>query len=86
MRVPIEKSTEEQQLDFRDWELAHDPDFQNVRQRMRDARSAGNMAGVITRRYELPDNMDRRAIDRANIANEILALHQEALRPRRRPR
>ena len=72
---PIDESSEEEQLAFRDWELAQ-PSFRDVQRRISRARTAGDIADAITRHYEIPDNPDQDAADRANIAEAILRLAQ----------
>ena len=68
---PIENSSEEDQLKFRDWELAQ-PSFRRAQTRISQARTAGDAADAITRHYEIPANPDQDAADRANIAEAIL--------------
>ena len=72
---PIEKSTEEDQLAFRDWELANT--LQGAARRISRARTAGDVAEAITRYYEIPQDPDRDSADRANIAEAILRLAQQ---------
>lgn len=76
---PIEQSTEEEQLDFRDWELRNS--YANVRRRLdaEQARtdrppSAGRMSDIIMRYYESPREQERNGIDRRNIANELIRM------------
>lgn len=66
---PIEQSSENDQLKFRDWELAN---FPGVARRISQARTAGDIADAITRFYEIPRDRDIAAADRANIAEAIL--------------
>jgi hypothetical protein len=72
---PIEKSSEEDQLAFRDWELANT--LQGAATQIARARSAGDVAEAITRYYEVPQDPDRDSADRANIADAILRLAQQ---------
>lgn len=72
---PIEKSSEEDQLAFRDWELANT--LKGAATRIARARSAGDVAEAITRHYERPASLNRESADRANIAEAILRLAQQ---------
>jgi len=85
IRVPVQNSSEEQQLRFRDWEMTENPAFANVRRHVAEAQTAGDIADVIAREYLIPDRASRRAVDRRNIANEILALQRQS-GPWRQPR
>jgi len=67
---PIQESTEEEQLAFRDWELAHT--YASAARRIAQASSAGDAAAAITRYYEGPRDRVHPVIDRANIAEAIL--------------
>ncbi|HEU0309630.1 MAG TPA: phage tail tip lysozyme [Sphingomicrobium sp.] len=67
---PIEQSTAAEQLVFRDWELAHTE--ARAAKEIAKARGAGNIAAAIAIHYERPENKFQRAIDRANIAEEII--------------
>lgn len=79
---PIEKSTEEEQLAFRDWELANTE--VGAARRIAKAKSAGDIAAAITIHYERPKEKARDAADRANIAEAILRLEKEAILRRER--
>ena len=66
----IRKSTEQEQLDFRDWELRHTES--PAATKISKARTAGGIAAAITLYYERPKHKIRDAADRANIAETIL--------------
>lgn len=68
----IEQSTEAEQLQFRDWELAHGQ--QPAARKIARAKSAGDIAAAITIHYEAPKHKFNVAADRANIAEAILRL------------
>lgn len=76
--VPVEQSTERQQLKFRDWELGNT--YRRVAQRLRAAQSRrspaspGDLAEIIARDYEAPGDIQETVVDRRNIANELLRL------------
>ena len=72
---PIEKSSEEDQLAFRDWELANT--LRGAARRISRASTAGDVAEAITRYYERPASLDRESADRANIAEAILRRSQQ---------
>jgi len=59
MGVPIEKSTMEQQLQFRDWELAHT--HKHVRRAIDAASGAAAKSRAITIHYEIPSRRIRQA-------------------------
>jgi len=69
---PIQQFTEEEQLAFRDWELANTES--GAARRIARAQSAGDAAAAITRHYERPAEPDRDSADRANIAEAIMRL------------
>jgi len=75
---PIEQSTEDEQLAFRDWELAHTE--RRAARMIAHASTPGDIAAAITRYYERPAAPARDAADRANIAEAIHRLDQA--RPR----
>jgi hypothetical protein len=66
------KSTEQEQLDFRDWELAHSE--ARAAGLIARAPTAGDAGAAITRFYERPRERDRDAADRANVAEAIMQL------------
>lgn len=68
--VSIEKSTLEQQLQFRDYELAHKEAA--AKKRIDAAVSAGDKAFAIAVHYLRPANSRIRGIERANLARAIL--------------
>jgi hypothetical protein len=67
---PIQQSTEEEQLAFRDWELSHT--LASAARRIPRASSAGDIAAAITSRYEHPADWRHAALDRSNIAEAIM--------------
>lgn len=69
----LDQSTEQEQLDFRDWELAHTQ--RSAAREIEKAKSAGDVAAAITKHYEGPRDQHREAADRANIAE---AIHRRA--------
>ena len=86
MGIPVERSTESQQLKFRDIELNKEPGFRDLALALRRPGTAGDMADLIARDYERPDNVEAEAVERRNIANQILALQQEWRQARLRRR
>lgn len=70
--VPIEESTREQQLQFRDWELANS--HRGARRRIDAAIGAADKARAITIYYLAPKDKLRDAADRGNIAEAIVRL------------
>jgi len=69
---PIEKSTEAEQLAFRDWELANTEI--SAARKIAKAQGAANISSAIVFHYERPQDKEIRAIDRANIAEEIIRM------------
>jgi hypothetical protein len=67
---PIQQSTEEEQLAFRDWELSNT--LAGTARRIPQASSAGDIAAAITRHYEGPADWRHAMWDRSNIAEAIL--------------
>ena len=70
MGVSIEKSTKEQQLQFRDWELAHKE--WGAKRKIDAAVGAGDKAHAIAMYYLRPAHKQVRAIERANLAEAII--------------
>jgi hypothetical protein len=66
----IYDSSEREQYEFRDWELAHN--YAPAARRIGRETSAGDIALAITDAYEHPAHWQQRAIDRANIAEAIM--------------
>jgi Phage tail lysozyme len=67
--VSIEDSTIEQQISFRDWELANSE--RGAKKRIDSAAGAGAKAHAIAIHYLRPSIREVRGIDRANIAEAI---------------
>jgi hypothetical protein len=74
-RHPIQQSSEREQLQFRDWELAHS--YRRLARQLAGAASAGDMAAAITQVYERPGDWRHIMIDRANIAEAIMRRARE---------
>lgn len=72
---PIQQSSEREQLQFRDWELAHS--YPGLARQLARASSAGDMAAAITHIYEGPADWPHIMIDRANIAEAIMRRARE---------
>ena len=66
---PIEQSTEQEQLGFRDWELENTE--RRRAQRISRQTTPGDIAATITHEFLRPGEAQQDAADRANIANEI---------------
>jgi len=66
----IERSTEAEQLAFRDWERTNTE--MGAAKKIAKTKSAADIAIAIAIHYERPDDKEKRAIDRANIAEEII--------------
>ena len=69
MGVPIERSTEGRQFQFRDWEL--DNTHKRAKEAIEKAQGAGEKAAAMTLFYEIPDKKDAKAKYRAALAEEI---------------
>jgi len=67
---PIQQSTEQEQLQFRDWELAHN--YAWAARHIDRASSAGDIAAAVTHFYEGPADWRHAMWDRANIAEAIM--------------
>jgi hypothetical protein len=67
---PIQQSTEEEQLAFRDWELSHSHAW--AARRIPPGSSAGDIAAAITQHYEHPGDWEHAMWDRSNIAEAIM--------------
>lgn len=67
---PIQESSEPEQFQFRDWELAHS--YRQLARQIDGASSAGEIAAAIARIYEHPADWRHAMLDRANIAEAIM--------------
>lgn len=73
MHVPIEQSTEDQQLRFREWELdnTHAKAGKAIEDAIKSGASAGAISDLITSLYENPKHPEAQARFRSAIAEEI---------------